>query len=310
MLTRIGILGMGGVGGYFGGLLAKAYAESDQFEIVFIARGETQKAIAASGIKIITDDEEIIAFPSVVSNDPLLIGKLDYLICSTKTYDIEESLLSLEKCITKNTIFLPLYNGVDATERISTLYPDNEVLQGCVYIVSMIESAGVIKKMGPYEKLYFGSDTAPIGRLKALQTIFKNASVESYLVDNIVETVWEKFIFISALASATSYLNQNIGEIINSNSSRAVYVELLNEITMLAAVKGLNLPNDIVMQTIHKLEKTPKDATSSMHRDVLAGRKFELASLTEFVVNEGLKYEMELPTYKMVLDKLSKKINT
>ena len=310
MLTRIGILGMGGVGGYFGGLLAKAYAQSDQFEIVFIARGETQKAIAASGIKIITDDQEIIAFPSVVSNDPLLIGKLDYLICATKTYDIEESLLSLEKCVTKNTIFLPLYNGVDAPERISTLYPDNEVLQGCVYIVSMIESPGVIKKMGPYEKLYFGSDTAPIGRLKALQTIFKNASIESYLVDTIEETVWEKFIFISALASATSYLNQNIGEIINSNASRAVYVELLNEITMLAAVKGLNLPNDIVMQTIHKLEKTPKEATSSMHRDVLAGRKFELASLTEFVVNEGLKYEMELPTYKMVLDKLAEVSNS
>jgi 2-dehydropantoate 2-reductase len=306
MLTRIGILGMGGVGGYFGGLLAKAYAESDQFEIVFIARGETQKAITASGLKIITDENEIIAFPSIVSNDPLTIGKLDYVICATKTYDIEESLLSLEKCITKNTIFLPLYNGVDAPERISTLYPDNEVLQGCVYIVSMIESPGVIRKMGPYEKLYFGSDTAPIGRLKALQTIFKDAAIESYLVDNIEETMWEKFIFISALASATSYLNQNIGEIINSSSSRAIYVELLNEISMLAAIKGLDLPNDIVMQTILKLEKTPQDATSSMHRDVLAGRKFELASLTEFVVNEGVKYEMEMPTYKMVLDKLFK----
>ncbi|MEZ7505605.1 ketopantoate reductase family protein [Flavobacterium sp. Arc2] len=306
MKTRIGVLGMGGVGGYFGGLLAKAYAESDQFEIVFIARGETQKAIAASGLKIITDENEIIAFPSIVSNDPITIGKLDFLICATKTYDIEESLLSLEKCITKNTIILPLYNGVDAPERISTLYPDNEVLQGCVYIVSMIESPGFIRKMGPYEKLYFGSDTAPIGRLKALQTIFKDAAIESYLVDTIEQTVWEKFIFISALASATSYLNQNIGEIINSSSSRAVYVELLNEITMLAAIKGLHLPNDIVMQTIHKLEKTPKEATSSMHRDVLAGRKFELASLTEFVVNEGLKYEMELPTYKMVLDKLDK----
>jgi 2-dehydropantoate 2-reductase len=305
MLTKIGILGLGGVGGYFGGLLAKAYAELDQFEIVFIARGETQKAIVASGLKIITDENESIAFPSIVSHDPQTIGKLDYLICATKTYDIEESLLLLEKCITKNTVILPLYNGVDAPERISTLYPDNEVLKGCVYIVSMIQSPGVIKKMGPYEKLYFGSDTAPIGKLRALQLIFKNASIESYLVDTIEETVWEKFIFISALASATSYLNQNIGEIINSNTSRAIYVELLNEITMLAAVKGLNLPNDIVMQTIHKLEKTPKDATSSMHRDVLAGRKFELASLTEFVVNEGLKYEMELPTYKMVLDKLA-----
>jgi 2-dehydropantoate 2-reductase len=66
-----------------------------------------------------------------------------------KTYDIEESLRSLEKCITKNTFILPLYNGVDAQERISTLYPDNEVLKGCVYIISMIESPGKIRKMGP-----------------------------------------------------------------------------------------------------------------------------------------------------------------
>lgn len=304
MQTRIGILGMGGVGGYFGGLLAKAYTEFDQIEIVFIARGETQKAIAGSGLKIITDDNETIVFPSIVSNDPLVIGKLDYLICATKTYDIEESLLSVEKCITKNTIILPLYNGVDATERISTLYPDNEVLQGCVYIVSMIESPGVIKKVGSFEKLYFGSDTAPLGKLKELQAIFKKASIESSLTVSIEETVWEKFIFISALASATSYLNETIGEIMNSKSSRAVYVELLNEITMLAAVKGLNLPNDIVLQTILKLEKMPHTATSSMHRDILASRNFELASLTEFAVTEGLKYEIEMPTYKMVLDKL------
>jgi 2-dehydropantoate 2-reductase len=306
MKTRIGILGLGGVGGYFGGLLAKAYAESDQIEIVFIARGETQKTVAASGLKVIRGEDEIIVFPSVVSNDPLKIGKLDYLICATKTYDIEESLLSLEKCITKNTIILPLYNGVDAPERISSLYPDSEVLQGCVYIVAMIESPGVIRKMGPYEKLYFGSHTAPSSKLKALQQIFKNASIDSSLIDAIEETVWEKFIFISALASATSYLDQNIGEIINTNSNRAIYVALLDEITMLAAVKGLNLPNDIIMQTILKLEKMPGEATSSMHRDVLASRKFELASLTEFVVNEGLKYEMEMPTYKKVLDKLEK----
>jgi 2-dehydropantoate 2-reductase len=71
--------------------LAKAYAESDQFEIVFIARGETKKAIAESGLTIITDENEITVFPNIVSDDPLTIGKLDYLICATKTYDIEES---------------------------------------------------------------------------------------------------------------------------------------------------------------------------------------------------------------------------
>ena len=314
MKTRIGILGMGGVGGYFGGLLAKEYTESDSVEIVFIARGETQKAIAQNGLKIIFSasslslglyESEITVFPSIVSDNSKVIGKLDYLICATKTYDIEESLLSIKKNITKNTIILPLYNGVDAPERISDLFPDNEVLQGCVYIVSMIVSSGVIKKIGTYEKLFFGSRTASITALNKLQSIFEKASIESYLVDTIEETVWEKFIFISALASATSYLNQNIGEILNSQSSRAVYVSLLNEITMIAAVKGLNLPADIILQTIFKLEKTPHDATSSMHRDLIAGRKIELFSLTEFVVNEGVKYEIETPTYQMVLDKLS-----
>lgn len=305
MKTRIGILGLGGVGGYFGGLLAKAYAESDQIEIIFIARGETQKVISESGLKIISDDKEIIVFPKVVSNDPVIIGKLDYLICATKTYDIEESLLSLQKCITKNTIFLPLYNGVDAPERISTIYPVNEVLEGCVYIVSMIDSPGVIRKIGAYERLFFGSSSASLYKLKAIQTIFKNALIESYLVQEIEETVWEKFVFISALASATSYLNQNVGEILNDESSRKLYFGLLNEITLIAAVKGLMLPNDIIMQTILKLEKTPHSATSSMHRDVLAGRKFELASLTEFVVEQGQKYEVDTPNYQLVLDKLS-----
>ena len=304
MKTRIGILGMGGVGGYFGGLLAKAYSESDSIELVFIARGETQKTIAQNGLRIIADENEIHTFPSVVSNDSEVIGKLDCLICATKTYDIEESLLSIKKSITKNTVILPLYNGVDAPDRISDLFPDNEVLQGCVYIVSMIVSPGVIKKIGPYEKLFFGSRTTPIATLNKLQKIFQKAGIESYLVDAIEDTVWEKFIFISALASATSYLNQNIGEILNSQSSRAVYVSLLNEITMIAAVKGLNLPSDIILQTIIKLEKTPHEATSSMHRDLLSGRKIELASLTEFVVNEGAKYEIETPTYQMILEKL------
>ncbi|TDE27565.1 2-dehydropantoate 2-reductase [Flavobacterium ranwuense] len=306
MKTRIGILGLGGVGGYFGGLLAKAYLESDAIEIVCIARGETQKVIAKNGLKIIADTNETIVFPSLVSNNPVEIGNLDYLICATKTYDIETSFESLKNCITQNTLILPLYNGVDATERIQTLFPENIVLQGCVYIVSMIESPGIIKKIGPYEKLFFGSKNAPVSKLNELQSIFENASIESYLVENIEETVWEKFIFISALASATSYLNQNIGEILNNPENKAIYISLLNEITGVASAKGLALPDDIVDQTIVKLEKSPQDATSSMHRDLLAGRNTEVVSLTKYVVDQAAKFGVATPTYQMILEKLTR----
>jgi 2-dehydropantoate 2-reductase len=303
-MKRIGILGLGGVGGYFGGLLAKAYYKSYDVEIIFIARGETKKAIAESGLKIINDDSETIVYPKLVSNNPDEIGELDYLICATKTYDIEESLLSLQQCITSKTIILPLYNGVDAPERIQQLFPENEVLQGCVYIISMIFSPGTIRKIGFYEKLFFGSKTASASKLNELQSIFQNAKIESYIAENIEETVWEKFIFISALASATSYLNQNIGQILSNPESKSVYVELLNEIELVAKAKGLNLPEDIVNQTIIKLEKSPKEATSSMHRDYLAGNKIEAASLTKFVVNEGLKYGVKTPLYEKISNAL------
>ncbi|MFV8334208.1 ketopantoate reductase family protein [Flavobacterium sp. GSP14] len=305
MKTRIGILGLGGVGGYFGGLLAKAYFESDAIEIVFIARGETQKAIAKNGLKIIADTTEIVAFPSLVSNVPEQIGKLDYLICATKTYDIETSLESIKNCITPKTILLPLYNGVDATERIQKLFSENTVLQCCVYIVAMIKSPGIIKKIGVYEKLFFGSKNAPVSKLNVLHSIFENANIESYLVENIEETVWEKFIFISALASATTYLNVNIGGILNNAENKAIYSSLLNEITAVAIAKGVALPDDIVDQTIIKLEKTPKDATSSMHRDLLAGRNTEVVSLTKYVVDQAVKFGVATPIYQMVLEKLA-----
>jgi 2-dehydropantoate 2-reductase len=299
-MKRIGILGLGGVGGYFGGLLAKAYYKSDEVEVIFIARGATQKAISDSGLKIVTDESEMIVHPKLVSNNPEEIGELDYLICATKTYDIEESLLSLQSCIVARTVILPLYNGVDAPERIQKIFPQNDILQGCVYIISMIILPGTIRKMGFYEKLFFGSKTVSSSKLEELQGIFQQARIESYWVENIEETVWEKFIFISALASATSYLNLHIGEIIDSPEAMAVYVELVQEIDAVAKAKGLQLPDDIVNQTIGKLEKSPREATSSMHRDLLAGKNTEALSLTKFVLNEGIKYDVKTPLYEKI----------
>jgi 2-dehydropantoate 2-reductase len=107
------------------------------------------------------------------------------------------------------------------------------------------------------------------------------------------------------LASATSYLNQNIGDILKKKKSMKVYVELLHEIEAIAKAKGLKLPDDIVNQTIIKLEKSPKEATSSMHRDLLANRNTEVTSLTQFVVNEGLKYGVATPLYEKIANALS-----
>jgi 2-dehydropantoate 2-reductase len=307
MKTRIGILGLGGVGGYFGGLLAHAYTDSEAIEIVFVARGETQKIIVENGLTIKTAHSTLNVRPKIVSNDPTEIGTLDYLLCATKTYDIEQSLNHIATCISTETIILPLYNGVDAPNRITLLFPNNHVLQGCVYIISMILSPGVIQKTGIYEHLFFGSVLAPLSKLKQLASIFKKASFDSVFAENIEAVVWEKFVFISALATVTSYFNQNIGAVLQSPESKAAYITLLHEVSALAIAKGIAMPIDIIEKTMAKLEKSPPDATSSMHRDFQAGHKTEVNSLTAYVVDEGIKLGIKTPTYQMILADLQKR---
>lgn len=304
MKTRIGILGIGGVGGYFGGLLAKKYQNHQHIEIVFIARGKTLSTIAQNGLTIISDQSEMQVFPSIVSDIPTEIGILDYLICTTKTYHIESSLAAIKDCIALKTIILPLYNGVDATDRIRKIFPKNEVLQACVYIVSMIVLPGKIQKTGPFESLHFGSQNTKLENLIPLQNLFKSANIDSHLVQNIEETVWEKFVFIATLATATTFLNQNIGQILTENF--AFYSQLLKEIVDLAKAKKIKLPKNIIEQTIQKLQIAPQDATSSMHRDFLNHRAIELQSLTQYVVNQGIEFKIKTPNFNLVFEKLKK----
>lgn len=125
-MKKIAIAGIGGVGGYFGGWLAKHYENSD-VEIYFIARGENETAIRDHGLQLETTSGNFTAHPKKVSADPNEIGPVDLLLCCTKTYDLEESIARLRPCITRDTVILPLQNGVDSRERIHKIFPEQEV---------------------------------------------------------------------------------------------------------------------------------------------------------------------------------------
>jgi 2-dehydropantoate 2-reductase len=301
-MLRIGILGIGGVGGYFGGLLAEKYTGSGNTEIVFIARPPTAKIINEKGLRLITPEAERIIFPDLVSSDSKEIGLLDYLVCTTKSYDLEEGVASIKDCIHANTIVLPLLNGVDAKERISRICPDAIVIDGCVYIVSYIKEAGVIEKTGNIHKLYFGSDTAPANRMKELEKIFLDAGIDCILSGNIQTTVWEKFIFISPLASLTSYADLSIGEIRTNDTYNAKLLLLIEELKSIADAKGIRLPENIIDLTLKKIAKLPHEATSSMHRDFKKGGKTEYRSLTAYAADNGKKLNIATPEFDMILE--------
>ena len=178
---RIGILGIGAVGGYFGGLLAHKYLHSETIEIIFIARQKTADIIRENGLKLITPQKEYTIHPRIVGDNPETIGELDFLICCTKSYHLEESLLAIQKCITEKTHILPLLNGVDSNERIKAILPDVNIIDGCVYLVSRILEPGIVSEAGNIHQLHFGSKTIQPEKLKQLEKIFLDASIECYL---------------------------------------------------------------------------------------------------------------------------------
>jgi 2-dehydropantoate 2-reductase len=305
--TRIAILGIGAVGGYFGGLLAEKYSGSGKVEIIFIARGANKKILIESGLKIISSSEEKIIRPDLISDNSEEIGIVDYLICTTKSYDLEKSILAFSKIISPSTVILPLQNGIDASDRLRKIFFLNEIWEGCVYIVSRLISPGVIQYTGSIHSLYFGSETGTHSKLKAFHHLLIEAGIEAYIPESIKKITWEKFLFISPAASLTSYFDLPIGEILNDTEKRNLLSEMLIELNLIALAKGIRLSDNIIEKTFFQMESLPPGTTSSMHSDFKRNHISEYRSLTEYVVQMGDESNIQVPAFKKICESLGKK---
>lgn len=306
-MTRIAILGIGGVGGFLGAKLAAKYSSSDDVEVIFIARGENQKAIEKSGLKLITPNVEEISHPHLVSNDPEEIGKVDYLICCVKSYHLEEALTALEPCIANDTVILPLLNGVDSRARIEKLFPENEVWDGCVYIMARLSEPGVVTELGNIHQYHFGSSNGSAQKLKKLEQIFSDAEIDTFLSRNIEQTIWDKFLLISTIASLTSALDLTIQEVFADEMHSKTLSELMNELIAVGESKDIKFSEGILDKTLNILKSTPVGGTSSMHSDFRRGGDTEYVSLTEFVVKQGKLHNVPTPNYEKALESLLKR---
>lgn len=310
MKKKIIIAGIGGVGGYFGGLLAKHYFGKENIEIIFFARGQHLKEIQNNGLKVIEGENEFTAKPKFSTDNPLEIGAADLIIISTKSYDLENVLQQLRPCITDSTIILPLLNGIDSKEKIKSKYPNNLVLDGCVYIASRLKQAGVVENIGNIQTLYFGLDNSTSDKLFALEKLFKEANIDATFSQNISTIIWEKFIFLSPIATATSYFDKCIGEIISDHKSFETVKLLIAEVIQLAKVKNIEIPEDIMEKTLTKLKSLPYEITSSMHDDFKSKKsKNELQNLTGYVIKESENHNIMTPNYSKMYANLKKRSN-
>ena len=302
-------MGIGGIGGYYGGLLARHYADDKNVEIVFIARGNHLVQIKKSGLKLITAKETLTVRPDLATDNPCGCGIFDCVIFCVKAYDLEESAELLSPAIGENTLVISLLNGVDNADRLRVILNKGKILNGCVYISAHIVRPGVVQQEGVLTKLFFGNESDETLDGKKLEAFFDKANIDAQYGTDINNIVWEKYVLISAFASATAYLKKTMRGILESENGKKLLEQLLAEVLYIAKAKQIVLPEGIREQIIAKVSTFPLTTKTSMQMDFENGGKAELETFTGFIVREAEKYGISVPTYEKVYIALKKQLD-
>lgn len=305
---KIAIIGVGGVGGYFGGKLASKYAAIREHDIYFIARGKHLAEIKRNGLKVLSQDGDFTAIPTIATDNPGDLGLLDLILFCVKTYDLENAARQLVNNINEKTGFITLLNGVDNAERLRTILPKGIVLNGLVYISSHIEAPGVIRHIGGPCRLIFGPENGNKEKYQYIEDILSNANINTELTEQIAIQVWTKFIFVGPLAGITSLLQKPFGAIIEDDKSKKMLEGMMKEVESIARKRGIILPEDIVPLSLEKVSDFPYDTRTSMQMDFEKGKKTEVESLTGYIVKSGIKLGIKTPLHQKVYSELLKRL--
>jgi len=292
---KIAVVGIGGMGGFFGGKLALKYAGRSEHRVVFIARGKHLAAIRGGGLllKTVEGDHKIV--PDLATDNAIEAGACDLVLFCVKEYDLEEAAAGLFPLLHKKTAVLPIQNGVDIAERLRSILPRGVVLSGCVYISTFIEAPGVVRQVGGTCQLIFGPDDGQAETYRPLEGFLKAAGIKAELSSEIAVPLWTKYLFVSPMAGVTSLLKKSFGDVMADEKGRGMVRGLMEEIAALARAKGVRLPLDGVESGLATIARFPYATKSSMQLDFEKGRRTEVELFIGYAVRAGRALAVPTP---------------
>jgi 2-dehydropantoate 2-reductase len=297
---KILIFGTGGVGGYFGGRLARAGED-----VVFIARGEHLRAISASGLRVDSSDGDFVIYPAKATDDVSEIGEVDLVILGVKAWQVPEAARAIKPIVGANTTVLPLQNGVEAVSQLVNELGAENVIGGLCRIVSYVVGPGHIRHAGFEPSIIIGElDNRHTDRIARIEQVFKHADLNISIANDIQVALWTKFLFIASFSGVGAMANAPAGVLRSDPKWRAQMLSAMNEIYALAHARGTKLPPDSIDRVMSSVDGLPEDATSSMQRDIAAGKPSELEAQNGAIVRMAREVGVEAPTHELIYQTL------
>lgn len=297
---KIAIIGAGGVGGYFGARLAEA-----GHEVAFVARGAHKDAMKASGLTVHSPLGDIhLPAPDVV-DDPAAVGPREVVLFCVKLWDVPSAAEMLRPMLSAESCVAPIQNGVSVTDTLSGLLGADHVLGAVTQISASIEAPGVIRHHGDFARLIFGElEGGSSARVEGLAAACQAAGIEARVAPDIEAEIWQKFIFLAAMAGATAFYRVPIGEIRDDPERWARLEAMVRETAAVGRAKGVALAEDAEEASLGFLRKLPPEMKSSMQLDLERGRRLELQWLNGEVVRLGAELGVPTPETAAVFEAL------
>jgi 2-dehydropantoate 2-reductase len=289
---RFAIFGSGGVGGFFGGKLAQA-----GHDVTFIARGKHLVAVKENGLRVESIMGDFVIQPAIATDDPRQVGVVDVILVAVKAWDMSAAAEAMKPMVSEETVIIPLENGVDAPDQLSSALGREHVLGGLCRISVFVSEPGIIRHVGVPPYIAFGElDNHKTKRVESLKAIFSNLegiSVEA--PEDIHKALWEKFVFIAAVSGVGAVTRQPIGIFRVVPETRAMLVSALQEVVAVGRARGVALDEntaDGILTTI--IDNAPEGTIASMQKDIMEGSRSELGAQNGAVVRMGK--ELGIPT--------------
>ncbi|MGJ4941073.1 2-dehydropantoate 2-reductase [Bradyrhizobium sp. HKCCYLS1011] len=268
---RILVVGAGAIGGYFGGRLLQAGGD-----ITFLVRPRRAAELASAGLVIRSPTGDVtLPNPPTVQADALK-EHFDVVLLSCKAYDLQDAVASFAPAVGPQTAIIPLLNGMRHLDVLDAKFGREPVLGGLCAIAVTLNDKREVVQLQPMQSLTFGERAGGSSdRVQAIFDVFKRGNFNASASENIMQEMWEKWVFLASLAASTTLMRAPVGVILAAPDGKEFLLGMLDECSSVAAAAGYAPGGPFFQRVSGMLTTEGSPMTASMFRDLRAGLPVE-----------------------------------
>jgi 2-dehydropantoate 2-reductase len=286
------VVGAGAIGGYFGGRLLEINRD-----VTFLVRPKRAAELAGQGLKIRSRVGDVnLPKPATVLAENLR-ETFDLVLLSCKAYDLADAITSFAPAVGPDTAILPLLNGMLHLDVLDQRFGRDRVLGGQCFIAVTVKDGEIVHLVENHELSFGERNGTPSDRINAIAQLMEGARFNAHASAEILQEMWEKWVFLASLAGSTCLMRGAIGDICASPGGTDFILGLLEDCRSIAAAEGYPVREAQLNRIRKTLTATGSSLTASMLRDVERNAPIEADHIIGDLLRRGPASSQAKPSH-------------